>query len=105
MKKTLTRKKINGHYYYYLSHREGDKVVSEYLGSSSSTKYKKYLYALTHKASKYGLEKVRQNNFKNGIPVAYVEDGYLIYEYSNGAKEYMNSKMQVVKVGKNGRKK
>ena len=80
-------------------------MVSEYLGTSSSTKYKKYLYALTHKASKYGLEKVRQNNFKNGIPVAYVEDGYLIYEYSNGSKEFLNSKLQVVKVEKNGKKK
>lgn len=104
MKKTLTKKKINGHDYYYLSYRKGDKVVSQYLGTSSSTKYKKYLYALTNQASRYGLEKVKQYNFKNGIPVAYVEDGYLVYEYSNGTQEFLNSKMQVVKVLKRGRK-
>ena len=46
MKKTLTKKRINGHDYYYLSYRKGEKVVSQYLGSSSSTKYKKYLYLL-----------------------------------------------------------
>ena len=66
--------------------------------------YKKYLYLLTHKASKYGFEKVRQSNFKKGIPIAYVEDGYLVYEFKNGAKQYMNSKMQVVKVTRHGRK-
>lgn len=104
MKKTLTKKRINGHDYYYLSYRKGEKVVSQYLGSSSSTKYKKYLYLLTHKASKYGFEKVCQNNFKKGIPIAYVEDGYLVYEFKNGAKQYMNSKMQVVKVTRHGRK-
>ncbi len=104
MKKTLTKKKINGCDYYYLCYRKDGKVVSQYLGTSSSAKYKKYLYSLTHKASKYGFEKVRQNNFKNGIPIAYVEDGYLIYEYKNGAKEFLNSKMQVVRVSKHGKK-
>lgn len=105
MKKTLTKKMINGHEYYYLSYRKGNKVVSQYLGNSSSTKYKKYLFSLTNKASRYGLEKVKQKNFKNGIPVAYVEDGYLVYEYRNGTQEFLNSKMQVVKVLKHGRKK
>ena len=79
-------------------------MVSQYLGASSSTKSEKYLYLLTHKASKYGFEKVRQSNFKKGIPIAYVEDGYLVYEFKNGAKQYMNSKMQVVKVTRHGRK-
>lgn len=104
MKKTLSIKKIKGHEYYYLTYRKDGKLVSQYLGNSSSIKYKKYLYLLTSKASRFGLDQVRQKNFKNGIPVAYVEDGYLVYEYKNGAQEFLNSKMQVVKVMKHGRK-
>lgn len=104
MKKTLTRKKIKGHDYYYLTYRKEGKLITKYLGNSSSIKYKKYLYLLTSKASLYGLNKVRTKNFKNGVPVAYVEDGYLVYEYKNGAKEYLNSKMQVVRVVKHGGK-
>ena len=100
MKKTLTRKKIKGRDYYYLTYRKGGKLHTTYLGSVSSTKYKKYLYLLTSKGSEYGIQKARQKNFACGVPIAYVEDGYLIYEYKNGAKEYLNGKMQTVKVAR-----
>lgn len=98
MKKTLTRKKIKGHDYYYLTYRKGGALHTTYLGSISSTKYKKYLYLLTSKGSELGIQKAKRKNFACGVPIAYVEDGYLVYEYKNGAKEYLNGKLQTVKV-------
>lgn len=100
MKKTLTRKKIKGHDYYYLTYRKGGKLHTTYLGSISSTKYKKYLYLLTSKGTEYGIKKARRKNFACGVPIAYIEDGYLVYEYKNGAKEFLNAKMQTVKVSR-----
>ena len=32
---SLNRKKINSKHYYYIQHREGDRVFSEYLGSAA----------------------------------------------------------------------
>lgn len=98
MKKTLTRKHIKGQDYYYLAwHRRG-KLISEYLGSATSTKYRKYLFSLTLKGGSFGVDKTRKINFAAGVPVCYVEDGFLVYEYRNGVKEFLNSKLKVLKV-------
>ncbi len=98
MKKTLTLKHIKGKDYYYLSYRHKGKLISEYLGSMTSTKYKKYLFYLASKSGFFGLGKARRKNFSSGVPVCYVEDGFLIYEYRNGVKEILNSRFKVLKV-------
>lgn len=98
MRKTLVKKNIKGNDYYYLAFRQDGKLVSEYLGSIASIKYKKYLFSLTLKKGAFGIEKARRKNFAAGVPVCYVEDGYLVNEYRNGAKEILNSKMKVLKV-------
>lgn len=98
MKKTLSKKIIKGKEYFYLSFRKGKKVVSQYLGSSTSPKFKKYLLSLLNEGSSYQLKKAKTYFFKEGLPVVYVDEGYLVYEYKNGAKEYLNSSLEVVKV-------
>jgi hypothetical protein len=98
MKKTLSKKNIKGHEYYYLSFRKGGKLTSTYLGKTSSLKFKKYLLSLTSESRLYPFEKARKENFKAGTPVITVEEGYLVYAYKNGIKEYRDSKMKVVKV-------
>lgn len=98
MKKTLSKKKIKGHEYYYLSFRKGGKLTSHYLGKTSSLKFKKYLLSLTSESRLAPFEKARRENFKAGTPVITVEEGYLVYAYKNGIKEYRDSKMRVVKV-------
>lgn len=100
MKKTLTRKLIKGHEYFYLVWKKKGRQQSEYLGKSSSTKFKKYLYSLTNQPLEDPLVKARSSFFRAGLPVCYVEDQYLVLEYKNGAKEYMNSAYEVKKVGK-----
>lgn len=102
MRKTLSKKIIKGKEYFYLSYRKKGKLVSEYLGSSSSTKFKKYLYSLLKEPISLGYEKAKIENFKNGFPVCYVEDGYLVYEYKNGSSEWMNGLFEILKV-KNGK--
>lgn len=102
MKKTLCRKMINGHQYCYLMYRKHGRLVTEYLGSASSPKYKKYLYELTKEGSDCAFLKCRRHNHSAGVPVAYVEDGYLIYEYRNGLKEFYDGKMNLVKVERDG---
>ncbi len=98
MRKTLSKKIIKGHEYFYLSWRKDGKLVSKYLGTSSSTKFKKYLYSLVKESSEYPLEKARSECFKNGLPVCYIEDQYLVHEYACGAKEFMNSSFEVLEV-------
>jgi hypothetical protein len=98
VKKTLTKKYIKGQDYYYLAFRRGGKLISEYLGSITSIKYKKYLFSLTLNGGSFGVEKARRKNFASGVPVCYVEDGFLVYEYRNGVKEILNSKRKVLKV-------
>jgi hypothetical protein len=92
VKKTLTKKYIKGQDYYYLAFRRGGKLISEYLGSITSIKYKKYLFSLTLNGGSFGVEKARRKNFASGVPVCYVE------EYRNGVKEILNSKRKVLKV-------
>src|SRR5574344_1945755 len=101
MKKTLSKKMIKGHEYYYLSFRKGGKLTSTYLGKTSSLKFKKYLLSLTSESRLLPYQKARKENFKAGAPVVTVEEGYLIYAYKNGIKEYRDSKMKVVKVVEN----
>jgi len=98
MKKTLTKKVINGKEYFYLVYRKKNALKSEYLGDSSSVKYKKYLFSLIKESDSAGLEKARKKNHAAGVPVVYVEDGFLVDEYRNGTKEYLDSKLRVVKV-------
>jgi hypothetical protein len=98
MKKTLSLKTIKGHPYYYLSFRKGGKLTSSYLGKSSSLKFKKYLLTLTAESGALPYLKARRENFRAGAPVITVEEGYLVYTYKNGIKEYRDSKMKVVKV-------
>lgn len=98
MRKTLSKKIIKGKEYFYLSYRKKGKLVSEYLGSSSSTKFKKYLYSLLREPNSFGYEKAKIENFKNGFPVCFIEDGYLVYEYKNGSCEWMNAAFEVLKV-------
>jgi hypothetical protein len=98
MKKTLSLKTIKGHEYYYLSFRKGGKVLSTYLGKASSIKFKKYLLSLTAESGRRPYEKAMKQNFKAGAPTITVEEGYLVYAYRNGIREYRDSKMKVVKV-------
>jgi hypothetical protein len=98
MKKTLSKKKIKGHEYYYLSFRKAGKLTSFYLGKTSSLKFKKYLLSLTSESRLDPFKKAQRENFKAGAPVITVEEGYLVYAYKNGIKEYRDSKMRVVKV-------
>lgn len=102
MRKTLSKKRIKGKEYFYLSYRRGKKIVSEYLGSSSSSKFKKYLLSLVNQSSSFPLEKARVSNFKEGLPVCYFEDGSIVYEYKNGTKEYLDSLLEVLNVRKDG---
>ncbi len=98
MRKTLSKKLIKGHEYFYLSWRKDGKLVSKYLGTASSTKFKKYLYSLVKEHSDYPLQKARAECFKNGLPVCYIDDNFLVYEYRNGARELMNSSFDVLEV-------
>lgn len=98
MKKTLARKMIKGHPYYYLVYRKGGKLTSDYLGKLSSSKFKKYLLSLTASGSHFGLEKTKRENFACGVPVAYVEDGHFTLLYKSGVEEIYDGKMKVVKV-------
>lgn len=98
MKKTLSKKTIQGREYFYLAYRVKGKLVSKYLGTIDSPKYKKYLLNLTKSGAGYGLRRARIDNWKAGTPIAYVEDAYLVLEYKNGVKEYLDSKENVKKV-------
>ena len=98
MRKTLSKKVIRGKEYFYLSYRKKGKLVSEYLGCSSSTKFKNYLYSLLREPNSSGYEKAKRENFKKGFPVCYIEDGHIVYEYKNGASEWMNAAFEVLKV-------
>ena len=98
MKKTLTKKIIKGKEYFYLVYRKNAVLKSQYLGGASSAKYKKYLFKLTAESGSYGIDKARRKNFSKGVPLVYVENGFLVDEYKNGTKEYLNNKLQVVKV-------
>ena len=98
MKKTLTKKIIKGKEYFYLVYRKNGVLKSQYLGGASSAKYKKYLFKLTAESGSYGIDKARHKNFSKGVPIVYVENGFLVDEYKNGTKEYLNNKLQVVKV-------
>ena len=98
MKKTLTKKIIKGKEYFYLVYRKKGVLKSQYLGGASSAKYKKYLFKLTAESGSYGIEKARRKNFAAGAPLVYVENGFLVDEFKNGTKEYLNNKLQVVKV-------
>jgi len=95
---TLTGKTINGHEYFYLCRKKRGKVVCRYLGKSSSAKFKKYLLSLTTAELEDPLQKARLSSFRKGLPVAYIEGGYLVLEYKNGAKEFLNSAYQVERV-------
>jgi len=92
---------INGHEYCYLLYRKRGKLITEYLGSPSSLCYKKYLYSLTQTGNDYAFKKVRIANHKAGVPIAYIEDGFLVYEYRNGTKEFYDQKMKLLKVERN----
>jgi len=98
MKKTLCRKNIKGHDYYYLAYRVKGVLHSAYLGKIDGVRFKRYLYTLTAAAGEYGLLEARHQNFLAGLPIAYVHDGYLVYEYKNGVKELRDSKGKTVKV-------
>lgn len=97
MRKTLTKKNIKGKDYYYLQYRKKGVLKSEYLGDINSKAYKKYLFKLVSESASYPLEKAKAKNHEAGVPAVYVENGYLVYEYRNGVKEYLDSNLQVVK--------
>lgn len=98
MKKTLTKKNIKGKDYYYLQYRKKGILKSEYLGDISSKAYKKHLFKLTSQTGTYGLEKALSKNHEAGLPAVYVEDGYIVYEYKNGSREFFDGKMKLVKM-------
>jgi hypothetical protein len=98
MRKTLSRKKINGSDYYYLSYRIKGKLHTEYLGNGSSTKFRKYLFSLTEAQEYSGVRKAKATNFRIGAPICYAEDGFLILEYKNGAKEFFDQNLRRIKV-------
>lgn len=97
MKKTLSKKIIRGHEYYYLSYKKKGVVHSDYLGKMDSLAFKKYLLSLTSVSSETGLRLAKAKNFKVGLPIAYVKDGYLIYQFRDGSLSYLNKSLQVLK--------
>ena len=98
MKKTLCRKVIKGHGYYYLAYRKGGRLHSSYLGKIDGLKFKKYLYEITSSMAYAGLELSKKENFFSGLPVVYSRNGFLIYEYKNGVKELRDKKDRIIKV-------
>ena len=98
MKKTLVKKTIKGRGYYYLVYRRGKRLVNVYLGRADSKKYKNYLVQLTQEGATFAFDKAKHKNFAKGCPIVYSEDGFLVYEYRSGAREFLNSKLQVMKV-------
>lgn len=83
MKKTLSKKVINGHVYFYLVYRKNGKLKTEYIGTNDSEAFKKYLVTLTTEGKDFMKEKaLKDNPF-----VAIYEDGKCYRVYSSKYKE------------------
>ncbi len=104
MKKTLSRKVIGGREYFYLMYRVKGRLVTKYLGTSSSPAYRKYLLKLIEEGGNESFEKCKRDAFSAGVPAAYVENGELILEYRNGSKEVLDGKLNVKEVRRGGEK-
>jgi hypothetical protein len=96
MKKTISHKRIHGHDYYYLNFRKNGILHSEYLGNSDSVKFKRFLLGLISEKANEPFHLASRQAFNAGLPVAYVENGRLIYAYKNGTKEIMDKHLKVV---------
>lgn len=90
MKKTISRKIINNHVYFYLTYRVRGKLKTTYLGDSDSIKFRSFLMEMTKEGKKYLYEEARISLFKEGLPLIYEEDGYIVREYHNGVLEFLN---------------
>lgn len=87
MKKSLSIKTINGKQYAYLNFRRNGKLESQYVGPVTGAAFKRYLMRLMKESEFALIEKAKRENFKNGLPIAYGENGKLCREYLNGAVE------------------
>jgi hypothetical protein len=92
MKKTISHKRIRGHDYYYLNYRKNGSVHSTYLGKPDSPKFKRYLLQLISEKDNAPFLLASRLAFKAGVPVAYVENGVLYYEFKNGSKQVVGKK-------------
>jgi hypothetical protein len=99
MKMTLSKKTVKGNSYYYLNVKKKGKLHTSYLGKLDSPKFKKYLLSLTKETGQSFYKKTKARNFGLGLPVVYVEDGLLTYEYSNGFLERHTKKGVLVSNG------
>jgi hypothetical protein len=98
MKKTLCIKRIHNNDYFYLAFRKNGKLTFSYLGRIDSMKFKHYLYLLTQTSGLDGIAIAKRQNFACGLPVVSSTDGYLVFEYKSGVKEYRDKRNNTVKV-------
>ncbi len=98
MKKTLSKKLIGGREYFYLMYRDKGRLVSKYLGTASSNKYRRYLAGLFEEGKRLLLEEAARKAFSAGLPVAYQEKGKLILAYKSGVKEVLDERLRPVEV-------
>jgi hypothetical protein len=92
VKKTISHKRIKGRDYYYLNYRKNGIFMSEYLGKVDSPRFKRFLLKLISDQPSSAEKFARSQNFKAGVPIAYVEGGILTLEYKNGTKVPSHSK-------------
>lgn len=87
MGKTLSRKTINGHDYYYLVWREEGKLRTEYLGGEDSPKFRNYLLGMAGEERDEMFKRARRECFEAGTSVVSAEENSIVREYRNGHRE------------------
>ena len=92
MGKTLSRKTINGHDYYYLVWREGGRLKTEYLGGEDSPKFRMHLLGMAGEERDELFRRARKEAFDAGASIAYAEGSAIIREYRNGHREKVERK-------------
>jgi hypothetical protein len=96
MKKTISHKVIHGKDYYYLNYRKNGRLHSDYLGKADGPLFKKYLLSLISEKADAPRQLASREAFKAGVPVVYVENNLLIYEYKNGTKQAFDKRLKPV---------
>ncbi len=92
MGKTLSRKVINGHDYYYLVWREGGRLRTEYLGGEDSPKFRSHLLGMAGEERDEMFQRARRECFDAGTSVAFAEGNSIVREYRNGHREKVERK-------------
>lgn len=98
MKKTISHKVIHGKDYYYLNFRKNGVLHSEYLGKPDGPKFKRYLLHLISEKADAPRQLASRQAFNAGVPVVYVENNLLVYEYKNGTKQTFDKRLKPVRL-------